>query len=68
MFLSRWLFDVEILARCRNATGVPRLLDLAVEEPLLEWIERGGSKIKARYVLRVPKELWQLHRAYNRGD
>jgi glycosyltransferase involved in cell wall biosynthesis len=36
-FLSRWIFDVEILARLRRS----RL----IEYPLRRWIDTGGSKI-----------------------
>ena len=64
-FASRWLFDVEVLARCRNFLGVQGMLERTVEEPLLEWAELGGSKLRLRDLVRIPAELWQLHRHYN---
>jgi dolichyl-phosphate beta-glucosyltransferase len=64
-FISRWLFDVELLARCRNELGAQRLREVAVEEPLMEWADLGGSKLRGRDFLRIPNELWRIHRRYN---
>lgn len=64
-FLSRWLFDVELLARCRNHLGMDGVLRLAIEEPLREWQERQGSKLRPRDFLRFPLDLWRIHRRYN---
>lgn len=64
-FGSRWLFDVELLARCRNAMGRQTFRLAAIEEPLLEWADVAGSRLNARDFLRIPKELWALHRTYN---
>lgn len=65
---SRWLFDVELLARCRNQFGREVVLQRVVEEPLLEWHERPGSKLRFKDLLRIPGELWRLHRRYNQKD
>lgn len=65
-FVSRWLFDVELLARCRNWLGRDAMLGQVVEEPLLAWEDRAGSKLRLKDVLRVPLELFKLHRIYNR--
>jgi dolichyl-phosphate beta-glucosyltransferase len=65
-FISRWVFDVEILARlvCRGKVN-PRVA--IYEYPLLEWHDVTGSKIK-------PKDFWialwdlaRIHFAYNRS-
>lgn len=64
-FFSRWLFDVEIVARFRNALGVAECQQRLVEAPLLEWFERGGSKVKPIDLLRLPFELVRLHWLYN---
>ena len=48
-FVTKWTFDVEVLARmsvllrARNAAG---LINICVELPLMEWIDRKGSKVK----------------------
>jgi glycosyltransferase involved in cell wall biosynthesis len=50
-FLTRWLFDVEILARllhARRGTGLPAVEDSIYELPLDEWHDVAGSKVKAR--------------------
>jgi glycosyltransferase involved in cell wall biosynthesis len=67
-FLSRWIFDVEVLARLRNLVGVPQLLSGAVEAPLTTWREVGGSKLKLSHMLRAPLELWRIGRRYNRSS
>jgi dolichyl-phosphate beta-glucosyltransferase len=64
-FLSKWLFDVEILARFRNHYGLKPVLSKIIEVPLLQWKEIGGSKIKASYFFKVPLELWRIARRYN---
>lgn len=66
--VSRWLFDVELLARCRNHFGRSVVLSRVVEEPLREWNERPGSKLRLKDLLRIPGELWCLHRLYNQKD
>lgn len=48
-FLSRWLLDVEILARlihARRGTRFPRVEDIVYEFPLHEWHDVAGSKVR----------------------
>jgi dolichyl-phosphate beta-glucosyltransferase len=50
-FLTRWLFDVEILARllqARRGTRLPPVEDIIYEFPLDEWHDVAGSKVRAR--------------------
>ncbi len=50
-FATRWIFDVEIIARLMRArTGKerPQVRDIVYEVPLSEWRDAAGSKIKAR--------------------
>ena len=65
-FVSRWLFDVEILARrIRAADG--RSADLTrtiYEYPLLEWVDVEGSKVRARDYLRAALDLVRIRRRY----
>ena len=65
-FLSRWIFDVELLARLRNLVGVQKLLDATIEAPLDKWEDIGGSKLRFSYMMRAPLELWKIARRYNR--
>ena len=47
-FFSRWIFDIELLARVRDSAEAQglRLSDVVIEVPLREWRERGGSKVR----------------------
>ena len=50
-FVTRWIFDVEIIARLmRDRTGTqrPQVRDIVYEVPLSEWRDAAGSKIRAR--------------------
>lgn len=46
-FVSRWVFDVEILARLLHDRASPMPLDRLLEVPLERWTDVGGSKIRA---------------------
>ena len=66
-FLSRWIFDVEILVRYRLLAGgrafdgpPPPLVELPVES----WRERGGSKIRAGDYARALVDLFRIRRHY----
>jgi dolichyl-phosphate beta-glucosyltransferase len=53
-FLTKWVFDVEILARLRNWIGRDALLAAVTEVPLKEWTEVGGSKLRFRSLTSPP--------------
>ena len=66
-FLSRWLFDVEILARIEAAAAeglVKRALESVWEEPLLLWTDEPGSKVKAWDFVRALRDLRRIRKAY----
>jgi glycosyltransferase involved in cell wall biosynthesis len=62
-FQSRWLFDVELIARVRDALGPAGLREM----PIPEWADRGGSSVRFRDFLRAPWELWKVRRRYPPG-
>lgn len=64
-FLTRWLFDLEMLARLRNAFGQAGL-QMATEVPLGRWEDVRGSKLKLEDLVRVPLELLKIRAHYNR--
>jgi dolichyl-phosphate beta-glucosyltransferase len=67
-FLTRWLFDLEMLARLRNHIGVTAM-SAAREVPVGEWREVGGSKLRLREMMGVPTELIRIRSHYNlRGE
>ncbi len=69
-FLTRWEFDVEILARWlahHRARGAANLASRILEVPLLEWRDVAGSRLRLRDFLRAPFELLRIWRRYPRG-
>ena len=59
-FLSRWLFDVELIARLRDGVGAGRLREV----PLPVWRDPGGSSVRFSDFLKAPWELWRIWRRY----
>jgi len=58
-FISKWLFDVELLKRLQK-THI--LKDTVKEIPLEKWKEIGNSKIKFSDFLRLPYQLFQIYK------
>lgn len=49
-FRSRWIFDIELLLRCRSAADAPGgRYGRVYEYPLETWISQGQSKLKPWY-------------------
>jgi hypothetical protein len=66
-FISRWIFDVEIIARLIQARRGHDLLqaDKVVHEiPLMEWRDIGGSKVKARDFFIAMFEIVHIYSRY----
>ncbi|HEY4285637.1 MAG TPA: glycosyltransferase [Puia sp.] len=66
-FITKWLFDLELLFRLRNIVGPETVNSKSLEIPLNEWVEKGGSKITLFNFLRVPYDLLRIHYKYNRS-
>lgn len=64
-FLSRWIFDVEIIARFVQRWGRDRVARALYEYPVMEWHDVKGSKVKSRDFIRALGDLWKIRRAYN---
>jgi dolichyl-phosphate beta-glucosyltransferase len=63
-FTTRWLMDVEILARliqARRGTSLPQAEAVVYELPLIAWRDVAGSKVKA---WDFAKGLYDLARIY----
>jgi glycosyltransferase involved in cell wall biosynthesis len=58
-FLSRWIFDVEILARMGPSTDVMKQV---YEYPLLSWEDVGQSKVRAFDFIKAIYELALIYR------
>jgi dolichyl-phosphate beta-glucosyltransferase len=65
-FLSRWIFDVEIIARFVQQRGRDAAANAIYELPIQAWHDVKGSKVKSTDFIRALKDLWKIHRAYNR--
>jgi glycosyltransferase involved in cell wall biosynthesis len=66
-FLSRWIFDVEIIARLVRQRGRDAAARAIYELPIMTWRDVKGSKVRSTDFFRALKDLWKIHRAYNRG-
>lgn len=56
-FLSRWIFDVEILLRLKE--------EAIIEYPLFQWEDIPGSKVKVfKEIGRVGKDILQIRKKY----
>lgn len=60
-FISKWLFDVELLKRLQKFYN---LKEVVKEIPLDKWEEIGNSKIKVGDFMRIPFQLFQIYRKY----
>jgi dolichyl-phosphate beta-glucosyltransferase len=60
-FLSRWIFDVEILARLPAQFGAA---DVVYEQPLDRWVDVAGSKLRPRHFLLAAGDLLRIWRRY----
>jgi glycosyltransferase involved in cell wall biosynthesis len=66
-FHSRWIFDVEIIARLvesRRGTALPQPEQVIYEFPLTEWADIPGSKLTYGDFFRAAWELLQIRRRY----
>ncbi len=65
VFISPWLFDVELLARLIRQYGRADLLGGRVAEvPLKQWVEQSDSRISSTYFLKLWWELYRIYRTY----
>ena len=63
-FITRWLFDVELLARYVAAYGRERAEKQIYEYPLFQWEDVDGSRLKSRDFFKAPLELLKIRRRY----
>jgi len=66
-FLSRWIFDVEIIARYVQRLGRDAAAGAIYELPVMRWHDVTGSKVKSHDFLRALHDLWKIRRAYRRS-
>lgn len=66
-FQSRWIFDVEVLARLIAVQGREAATTQIYEMPLEEWSEVAGSKLKSGDFMKAVGELLGIYATYIRG-
>ncbi|MCP5103372.1 MAG: glycosyltransferase [bacterium] len=67
-FISRWYFDIELLFRIKQRSGVGGNDPAIFELPLRKWHDAPGSKIKLKDFLIVPFELYKIYRKYRKKE
>ncbi len=60
--LTKWLFDVELIARMEVLMGVEETEKTILEVPLNKWQEVEGSKLKITDFMKAPWELFKIWR------
>jgi glycosyltransferase involved in cell wall biosynthesis len=65
-FLSKWVFDVEIIARYLNLyRNDPKHLEQIIYEyPLETWVDIPGSKVRPKDFLKALQDLFRIKRKY----
>ena len=64
VFLTRWLFDVEIFYRLINHFGRTKIQTKILEVPLSAWIDSENSKVSLFYGIKVWFDLLKIYRYY----
>ena len=63
-FISRWIFDVEIIARLVKARGRDGAARAIYELPIKQWHDVKGSKVRSTDFIHALRDLWRIHRHY----
>ncbi len=57
-FISKWIFDIELILRTQQAIGKNQI----IEVPLQRWSEKKGSKIRASHSIAIASDLIRISR------
>ena len=63
-FITRWLFDVEILARYIVAYGRTAATNEIYEHPVFAWVDVAGSRLKFHDFFKAPMEMLKIKHKY----
>jgi hypothetical protein len=64
VFKTRWFFEIEIIARWNNLNFDAIQI---WEEPVTNWQDINGSKIKGKEILRIMYEFYKLQKIKGRS-
>ncbi|NJW54044.1 glycosyltransferase [Salinimicrobium oceani] len=64
-FISRWFFDIEIVARLQQVYSRQELKKMIFEIPLTKWTEKGSTKIRVKDILLIPLHLIKIRMKYS---
>ncbi len=67
-FISRWLFDVELFYRMILLFGREKAIQKMLEIPLKLWVEKGDSKVKLSYGLKLWFDLYKIRCEYKKME
>ncbi len=63
-FTSRWLFDIELLARYITVYGYEKAMTKIYEHPIFIWEDVAGSQLKLKDFFKAPYELFVIKKRY----
>ena len=63
-FISKWLFDIEIIFRLKALMEDKKPEEYILEMPLKKWTDIGGSKVKILSFLIAPYQLLRIYLKY----
>lgn len=63
-FLSRWIFDVEIIARFIQRRGAEYVQNAIYEYPLHQWEDIAGSRLKPGDFVKAATEVFEIYYRY----
>lgn len=66
-FISRWIFDIEIIARVirsRRGTDLPPVEQIIYEHPLQSWRDVHGSKLRTSDFITITMDLTRIYWRY----
>lgn len=64
-FLSRWIFDVEMIARYISNRGIEWVRNSIYEYPLNRWEDIAGSKVTAADFIKAAGDLVAIYKRYS---
>lgn len=63
-FVTKWFFDVELIARLQKEYDSNYCINAIYEMPLMQWEDKGASKITLLDMLKVPFKLLKVYAHY----